>query len=106
MSKLIKAKTAARKSMKVKLRDEISMINELIEKASDDGKFSIAIDVNDYSHLTEVLLEMAGYKIEYDSISWAHWVPKNVEDEKKSAKVLEKIGIKVLPVQEKPQKKL
>ena len=96
MSKLFKAKITARKATKVILQKEIPMINELIAKARDEGKFCVAININDYSRSTEVLLKKAGYKVEYDYISWAHLGVSIDENEKELMNIAKDAGVKLL----------
>lgn len=96
MIKLLKAKISARKATKVRLQTEIPMINELIEKARKEGKFCVAININDYSRSTEALLKKAGYRVEYDYISWSHLIDEN---EKELMKIAKDAGVKILEVQ-------
>ena len=97
--KLLKAKITARKATKVRLQTEIPMINELIEKASEEGKFCVAININDYSRSTEALLKKAGYRVEYDYISWAHLAGSIDENEKELMEIAKDVGVKLLEVQ-------
>lgn len=99
MIKLIKAKIAARKAIKVRLQTEVPIINELIKKAIEDGKFSVEIDINDYSRSTEVLLKKAGYEVKYNEISWAHIGVTIDENEKEVMKIAKDAGVKILEVQ-------
>ncbi len=99
MLKLIKAKIIARKTTKVILQKEIPMINELIEKASEDGKFYVSINFNDYSHSTRILLRKAGYKVEYSSISWSHLSVAIDENEKELMQIAKDAGVEIVEVQ-------
>ncbi len=99
MIKLIKAKFIARRTTIARLRKEIPMINQLIERAVDDGKFSVPININDYSRCTEALLEKAGYRIEYSYISWSHWGVEIDKNEKELMKLADEAGVKVISVQ-------
>ena len=99
MIKLIKAKITARKATKVRLQEEIPMINKLIEKASEEGKFCVPININDYSRSTEALLKKAGYEVEYDHISWAHLSEAIDENEKELMEIAKKAKVKILEVQ-------
>ena len=99
MIKMIKAKSAAWQATKVRLQVEIAMINELIEKATLDGKFCVEINVNDYSRATEKLLKKAGYEVEYNLISWAHLAVKLDDNERELMKVAKDAGVKIFEVQ-------
>lgn len=99
MIKLIKAKIIARKATKVILQKEIAMINQLIEKAGEDGEFHVTINVNDYSLSTKVLLKKAGYTVDYDMISWAHLGIAIDKNEKELMKIARETGVKIIEVQ-------
>ena len=96
MIKLIKAKIAARKAIKARLKKEIPMINELIEKASQEGDFNVPINVNEYSNSARILLEKAGYDVNYNEISWAHLGGEMDRNEKELKKIAEAAGVKIL----------
>lgn len=99
MIKLIKAKCVARQTIKVRLQAEIPKLNELIKKASEEGKFCVAININDYSESTRVLLKKAGYEVKYDYISWAHLGVKIDENECELMEVAKDAGVKIFEVQ-------
>ena len=86
-------------AVKVRLQKEILMINELISKARQEGKYCIQLNCNEYSAATESLLKKAGYKVEYDFISWAHLCIAIEENEKNLEKVAKDSGVKILRVQ-------
>ena len=95
MIKLIEAKCVARQTIKERLQAEIPKLNELIKKASEEGKFCVVININDYSESTRVLLKKAGYKVEYDYISWAHLGVKIDENECDLMEIAEDAGFKI-----------
>lgn len=99
MIRLINAKIIARKSTKALLKKEIPMINKLIEDASEEGKFCVPININDYSYATQLLLEKAGYRVEYSYISWSHIAIATHKNERKLMRVAKEAGVSVLKVQ-------
>lgn len=99
MIKLVKAKIAARKATKAILQKEIPMINELIEKACEEGKFCVPININDYSSATQALLKKAGYEVEYNQISWAHLGVAIDKNEKELMSIAKEAGVKLFEVQ-------
>lgn len=99
MLKLINAKITARKATKVRLQTEIPMINELIEKAREEGNFCVPININDYSRSTEALIKKSGYEVEYNQISWAHLGVAIDKNEKELMKIAKDAGVKILEVQ-------
>lgn len=99
MLKLIRAKAAARKATLATLKKEIPMINELISKASEDGKFCVPININDYSPSVQALLRKAEYKVEYNSISWAHFGVEIDHNERELMQIAKEAGVEILKVQ-------
>lgn len=99
MLRLIKAKAAARKTTLATLKKEVPMINELISKAAEEGKFCIPININDYSPSVQALLEKAGYEVEYNYISWAHWGVEIDHNEKELMQIAKEAGVEILNVQ-------
>lgn len=97
--KLIKAEAAARNTTRAILKKEVPMINELISKASEDRKFYVPININDYSPSVQALLKKAGYKVEYNSISWAHIGVEIDNNERELMKIAEEAGVEILKVQ-------
>lgn len=98
MIRLIKAKIIARETIKARLQKEIPMINKLIEEAKNEGKFTVPINVNDYSSSTRDLLEKEGYKVEFDYISWAHMAGVLDRNEKELMKIVAEAGVSILEV--------
>lgn len=98
MIRLIKAKIIARETIKARLQKEIPMINKLIEEAKNEGKFTVPINVNDYSSSTRALLEKEGYKVEFDYISWAHMAGVLDRNEKELMKIVAEAGVSILEV--------
>ena len=64
MLKIISAKVAARKTIKVQLQKEIPPLNEAIEKAIAEGETIIDEYDGDISKPTLKMLEKAGYMVE------------------------------------------
>ncbi len=99
MIRLIKAKIIARETVKTILQKEIPMINMLIEEAKNEGRFTVPINVNDYSSSTQTLLKKAGYNVEYDYISLAHVAGAFERNEKELMKIAKEAGVSILDVQ-------
>ena len=98
MFNLIKAKVAARDTIKAQMEKEIKKINSLIIKAKEKGEFFITLNVNEYSRATETLLKKAGYEICYDKISWAKKAIELEANEKEILKIAREAGIEVVDV--------
>ena len=90
MIKLLKAKIAARETTKARLQKDIPMINELIKNARENGK---------YSQAARTMLEKAGYKVEYNCISWAHLLVEIEKNEKELMKIAKDAGVEIVDVQ-------
>lgn len=100
MVEIKSAESVARETLKSVLANEVSLVNERIDKAKEDAKKRAYLNQK-ISCATKYLLEEAGYMVDDDSddaetiISWEHTYDRMSGDQTAIREIIGELGIKV-----------